>query len=76
MLDSEMWITFDFRDLTGYYASKYNGIRQDKYMKDKIIQVSEKTYRAKSRQLERHGQRLKKIKVALKPVNQILKNIK
>ncbi len=43
---------------------------------DKKIKVSEKVYRAKSRQLKRHTERLKKIKVAVKPINAILKNIK
>jgi hypothetical protein len=39
-------------------------------------ECAQKYMRAKDRQLKRHGERLRKIKVGLKPINQILKNIK
>ena len=42
----------------------------------KKIQIDELKYRAEKIQLKRHADRLKKIKVAVKPINQILKNIK
>lgn len=42
----------------------------------KKIKVVEKKYRAEKVQLKRHASRLQKIKVALKPINQILKNIR
>ena len=42
----------------------------------KKINVNEKRYRAEKIQLKRHAERLKKIKVAIQPLNQILKNIK
>lgn len=41
----------------------------------KRIQVVEKKYRANEIQRKRDRERLKKIKVAVKPINQILKNI-
>ena len=40
------------------------------------IKIEEDKYRAEKRQLNRHKDRLVKIKKSLKPINQILKNIK
>ena len=42
----------------------------------KKIKINEKKYRAEKIQLKRHAERLQKIKVAIQPINQILKNIK